>query len=56
LSRISQDMLLLPGDVIACGSSLGIGSIRDGSTVQITIDGIGSLSNILQACPSSTPT
>jgi 2-keto-4-pentenoate hydratase/2-oxohepta-3-ene-1,7-dioic acid hydratase in catechol pathway len=56
VSRISHDMSLLPGDVIACGTSLGIGSIRDGSTVQITIDGIGSLSNTLQACPSSTPT
>jgi 2-keto-4-pentenoate hydratase/2-oxohepta-3-ene-1,7-dioic acid hydratase in catechol pathway len=56
VSRISHDMSLLPGDVIACGTSLGIGSIRDGSTVQITIDGIGSLSNTLQPCPSSTPT
>jgi 2-keto-4-pentenoate hydratase/2-oxohepta-3-ene-1,7-dioic acid hydratase in catechol pathway len=56
VSRISHDMSLLPGDVIACGTSLGIGSIGDGCTVQITIDGIGSLSNTLRACPSSTPT
>ena len=55
VSRISHDMSLLPGDVIACGTSLGIGSIKDGSTVEITIEGIGSLVNTLQACRSSTP-
>jgi 2-keto-4-pentenoate hydratase/2-oxohepta-3-ene-1,7-dioic acid hydratase in catechol pathway len=47
VSRISRDMSLLPGDVIACGTSLGVGSIKDGSTVEITIDGIGSLVNAL---------
>jgi 2-keto-4-pentenoate hydratase/2-oxohepta-3-ene-1,7-dioic acid hydratase in catechol pathway len=55
VSRISHDMSLLPGDVIACGTSLGIGSIKDGSTVEVTIEGIGSLVNTLQACRSSTP-
>jgi len=47
VSRISHDMSLLPGDVIACGTSLGVGSIKDGSTVEVTIDGIGSLVNAL---------
>jgi 2-keto-4-pentenoate hydratase/2-oxohepta-3-ene-1,7-dioic acid hydratase in catechol pathway len=47
VSGISHDMTLLPGDVIACGTSLGIGSIRDGSTVEVRIDGIGSLINTL---------
>jgi 2-keto-4-pentenoate hydratase/2-oxohepta-3-ene-1,7-dioic acid hydratase in catechol pathway len=47
VGRISHDMTLLPGDVIACGTSLGIGSIRDGSTVEVRIDGIGSLTNTL---------
>ena len=51
VSRISHDMSLLPGDVIACGTSLGVGSIKDGSTVEITIDGIGSLVNALEASP-----
>jgi 2-keto-4-pentenoate hydratase/2-oxohepta-3-ene-1,7-dioic acid hydratase in catechol pathway len=55
VSRISHDMTLLPGDVIACGTSLGIGSIKDGATVEVMIDGIGSLVNTLQACPGSTP-
>jgi 2-keto-4-pentenoate hydratase/2-oxohepta-3-ene-1,7-dioic acid hydratase in catechol pathway len=47
VSRISRDVSLLPGDVIACGTSLGVGSIKDGVTVEINIDGIGSLSNAL---------
>ncbi len=53
VSRISHDMSLLPGDVIACGTSLGVGSIKDGSTVEITIDGIGSLVNALAASPGA---
>jgi 2-keto-4-pentenoate hydratase/2-oxohepta-3-ene-1,7-dioic acid hydratase in catechol pathway len=51
VSRISHDMSLLPGDVIACGTSLGVGSIKDGSTVEITIEGIGSLVNALAPSP-----
>jgi len=47
VSRLSHDMTLLPGDVIACGTSLGVGSIRDGATVEISIEGIGCLSNVL---------
>jgi 2-keto-4-pentenoate hydratase/2-oxohepta-3-ene-1,7-dioic acid hydratase in catechol pathway len=47
VSRISYDVALLPGDVIACGTSLGVGSIKDGVTVDISIDGIGSLLNTL---------
>jgi 2-keto-4-pentenoate hydratase/2-oxohepta-3-ene-1,7-dioic acid hydratase in catechol pathway len=47
VSRISHDMSLLPGDVIACGTSVGVGSMKDGSTVEVVIDGIGSLVNTL---------
>jgi 2-keto-4-pentenoate hydratase/2-oxohepta-3-ene-1,7-dioic acid hydratase in catechol pathway len=47
LSRISHDVALLPGDVIACGTSVGVGSIKDGATVEVSIDGIGSLKNAL---------
>jgi 2-keto-4-pentenoate hydratase/2-oxohepta-3-ene-1,7-dioic acid hydratase in catechol pathway len=55
VSRISRDMSLLPGDVIACGTSLGIGSIKDGSSVEVMIEGIGSLVNVLQASPEEHP-
>jgi 2-keto-4-pentenoate hydratase/2-oxohepta-3-ene-1,7-dioic acid hydratase in catechol pathway len=47
VSRISHDLSLLPGDVIACGTSIGVGSIKDGATVEISIDGIGTLRNQL---------
>jgi len=47
VSRISHDMSLLPGDVIACGTSVGVGSIKDGCTVEVNIGGIGSLVNVL---------
>jgi 2-keto-4-pentenoate hydratase/2-oxohepta-3-ene-1,7-dioic acid hydratase in catechol pathway len=45
VSLISQDMTLQPGDVIACGTSLGVGSMKPGSSVSIVIEGIGELSN-----------
>ncbi|SAL34405.1 5-oxopent-3-ene-1,2,5-tricarboxylate decarboxylase [Caballeronia sordidicola] len=47
VSLISQDMTLEPGDVIACGTSVGVGSIKDGATVEVSIGGIGVLSNVL---------
>ncbi len=45
VSLISQDMSLLPGDVIACGTNVGVGSMKPGSTIEISIEGIGILSN-----------
>ncbi len=45
VSRVSGDMTLLPGDVIACGTSVGVGSMKDGSTVEVSIEGIGVLCN-----------
>ena len=45
VSLISRDMTLFPGDVIACGTSLGAGKMKRGSTIEIAIDGIGSLTN-----------
>ena len=45
VSAISQDMTLHPGDVVCCGTSQGVGSMKPGSTVEVTIDGIGTLRN-----------
>ncbi|AJG23787.1 Fumarylacetoacetate hydrolase family protein [Cupriavidus basilensis] len=45
VSLISQDLTLMPGDVIACGTSVGAGSMKDGAVVEVTIEGIGSLVN-----------
>ncbi len=33
VSLVSRDMTLEPGDVIACGTSVGVGSMKPGSTV-----------------------
>ncbi|CAM3736677.1 fumarylacetoacetate hydrolase family protein [Polynucleobacter antarcticus] len=45
VSFISQDMPLMPGDIIACGTSVGVGSMKPGSTVSIIIEGVGRLDN-----------
>ena len=45
VSRLSHDMTLRPGDLILCGTSVGVGSMKPGSTVSIQIDGIGTLTN-----------
>ncbi|HEY4316034.1 MAG TPA: fumarylacetoacetate hydrolase family protein [Herbaspirillum sp.] len=45
VSKISQDMTLNCGDIILCGTSVGVGSMKPGSTVEVEIEGIGKLSN-----------
>jgi 2-keto-4-pentenoate hydratase/2-oxohepta-3-ene-1,7-dioic acid hydratase in catechol pathway len=45
VSAVSQVMTLLPGDLIASGTPSGVGPMQPGDTVEIQIDGIGSLIN-----------
>ncbi len=45
VSSLSHDMTLFAGDVILCGTSVGVGSMKPGSTVEVEIDGIGTLCN-----------
>jgi 2-keto-4-pentenoate hydratase/2-oxohepta-3-ene-1,7-dioic acid hydratase in catechol pathway len=45
VSRLSQYMTLRPGDVILCGTSLGVLPMKPGTTVEVEIDGIGRLVN-----------
>jgi 2-keto-4-pentenoate hydratase/2-oxohepta-3-ene-1,7-dioic acid hydratase in catechol pathway len=46
VSMLSHSMTLLPGDVIACGTSLGAGVMKEASNVvDVVIDGVGHLSN-----------
>ena len=45
VSLVSRDLTLLPGDVIACGTSVGTGVLKPGTTVEVSIDGIGTLTN-----------
>ena len=54
VAAISKDVTLMPGDIIACGTSLGAGAMSDAhNVVDIVIDGVGSLSSVFdQVLPS----
>jgi 2-dehydropantoate 2-reductase len=54
VAAISKDVTLMPGDIIACGTSLGAGTMGEAhNIVEIAIDGVGSLSNVFdQVLPS----
>jgi 2-dehydropantoate 2-reductase len=46
VAAISKDMTLMPGDIIACGTSLGAGVMDQASNkIEIVIDGVGTLVN-----------
>lgn len=53
VSLLSQEMTLQPGDVIACGTSLGVLPMRPGSVVEVVIDGIGTLRNVFEPQPDA---
>ena len=55
VSRLSFDMTLEPGDVILCGTSLGVLPMKPGTLVEVAIDGIGTLSNTYAPEPAATP-
>ena len=47
-------MTLLPGDIIATGTPAGVGAakgrfLRDGDTVEVEVEGLGTLSNPVRA-------
>jgi 2-keto-4-pentenoate hydratase/2-oxohepta-3-ene-1,7-dioic acid hydratase in catechol pathway len=47
---LSRTITLLPGDIIATGTPAGVGAskgrfLRDGDTVEVEVDGLGSLAN-----------
>src|SRR5271157_636052 len=42
---ISQVMTLEPGDLIATGTPAGVGPLRPGDTVEVTVKGVGTLTN-----------
>jgi len=45
IQHVSQAMTLLPGDIILTGTPAGIGPITSGQTVEVSIEGIGVLTN-----------
>jgi 2-keto-4-pentenoate hydratase/2-oxohepta-3-ene-1,7-dioic acid hydratase in catechol pathway len=42
---ITTVMTLLPGDVILTGTPEGVGQMKDGQSVSVTVEGIGTLTN-----------
>ena len=49
IAYTSQIMTLLPGDVVLTGTPSGVGPIRPGQRVDITIEGLGTLTNSVAA-------
>jgi 2-keto-4-pentenoate hydratase/2-oxohepta-3-ene-1,7-dioic acid hydratase in catechol pathway len=48
VSLISRDMTLLPGDLICCGTSVGVGAMRGSrDIVAVAIEGVGTLRTTL---------
>lgn len=54
VAAVSKDMTLMPGDIIACGTSFGAGTMGGAhNVVDIVIDGVGTLTNVFdQVLPS----
>lgn len=49
VSALSHDMTLNPGDLIECGTSVGVGSMKEPvNQVSIIIEGIGQLDNTVE--------
>lgn len=54
VSLLSREMTLHPGDLIACGTSIGVLPMRPGMEVSVVIDGIGALTNHFAPQPVNT--
>lgn len=53
VASLSREMTLNPGDVIACGTSLGVLPIKPGTVVEVSIHGIGVLKNTYESNPNN---
>lgn len=47
VALISREVTLEPGDLIACGTSVGALPMRAGMTVEVSIEGVGTLRNVM---------
>jgi 2-keto-4-pentenoate hydratase/2-oxohepta-3-ene-1,7-dioic acid hydratase in catechol pathway len=45
IRHIAQAMTLFPGDIIATGTPQGVGPLVGGDVVEVTVEGVGTLSN-----------
>jgi 2-keto-4-pentenoate hydratase/2-oxohepta-3-ene-1,7-dioic acid hydratase in catechol pathway len=48
IRHISQVMTLFPGDLIATGTPSGVGPLVAGDTVEVTVQGVGTLLNVVR--------
>lgn len=55
VALISREVTLEPGDLIACGTSVGALPMRAGMTVEVSIDGIGTLRNVMGESGGAPP-
>jgi 2-keto-4-pentenoate hydratase/2-oxohepta-3-ene-1,7-dioic acid hydratase in catechol pathway len=51
ISYITQMITLEPGDVVMTGTPAGVGPLQTGDVVEVTIEGIGTLTNPVIAAP-----
>ena len=54
IAWLSRTMTLVPGDIVATGTPAGVGGfrgefLRDGDTVEIEVEGLGTLENTIRA-------
>jgi 2-keto-4-pentenoate hydratase/2-oxohepta-3-ene-1,7-dioic acid hydratase in catechol pathway len=49
IEYITSFMTLLPGDVILTGTPEGVGPLAPGDVVEVEVDGVGTLSNPVDA-------
>jgi 2-keto-4-pentenoate hydratase/2-oxohepta-3-ene-1,7-dioic acid hydratase in catechol pathway len=49
IAFISSVMTLMPGDVILTGTPAGIGALHPGDTVEVSVEGVGSLTNTVNS-------
>jgi len=54
VSQLSRDLTLMPGDLIACGTSVGVLPMKPGTLVEVTIEGVGTLRNRYGQAPASS--
>ena len=52
LRYISNILTLEPGDLLATGTPAGVGPLRDGDTVEVEVEGVGTLRNFVRASVS----
>jgi len=53
IAFISSVMTLEPGDILLTGTPSGVGSLRPGDTIEISIEGLGILKNLVTSKTSS---